>query len=191
MRQYIFPFLILFFISSLSPAQNWVDKMQSPHANLYEIQKEFNSYFLLSRDSGKENNEKGEEYEPYKRWENFVSPRVYPSGNLSQLNNTLFNYKEYLKILATSGNAHQKMTNANWVAMGPNGPISNGAGGPYQKSGRLNFITLNPKNMKFGPVLQPEDCGKVQMMGQIGQPPLMIYKLRVAQMPQLILLIKT
>src|SRR3954464_1720252 len=82
-----------------SPAdsQDWVKKMQNPDVNFYDVQRSFNQYwereekkekfksfFTFRAKTEKEN----EGYVMYKRWENYVEPRVYPTGDRSLLNKT-------------------------------------------------------------------------------------------------------
>ena len=66
--------LILFVFPQLLFSQSWVDDMQNPNNNFYDIQKEFNDYW--------ENKtiEKGKGWKQFKRWENFIEQRVFPDG---------------------------------------------------------------------------------------------------------------
>src|ERR1044071_8000408 len=73
-------------------SQQWREMMFQPDANLYDIQKTAEEYFKTI-----DLTQKGTGYKPYKRWENFARPRVYPSGNLSQLSLTAKNYSEFLE----------------------------------------------------------------------------------------------
>ena len=67
-------FLFLLLFPTLTYSQSWVDKMQDPNNNFYDTQKEFEEFW--------ENKtiEKGKGWKQFKRWENFISPRVYPDG---------------------------------------------------------------------------------------------------------------
>src|SRR6478736_4713362 len=73
-------------------AQNWVEQMQNTHGNFYSIKSDFEQYWLTH-----DKMEKGVGYKAFKRWENFVERRVYPTGNLSLLNLTAINYDAFLK----------------------------------------------------------------------------------------------
>jgi hypothetical protein len=67
--------IILFFSFGSTFSQLWVEMMHDPNANFYDIQQEFNNYW--------ENRpiEKGKGWKQFKRWEEYMEPRVYPSGN--------------------------------------------------------------------------------------------------------------
>ena len=90
-------FILPFFI--LSQEQEWVKLMQDPEANFYTIQQSF-SEFWKTHDA----NQKGNGYKVFKRWENFVAPRVFPSGKLSELNKRMktAKMKERMKAKAES-----------------------------------------------------------------------------------------
>lgn len=142
------PLLLLLLSSFVSFAQDWANKMQDPHANYYEIKSDFETYW-----STRDVSEKGKGYKAFKRWENFVAPRVYPSGDLSLLNQTAANFQEFLKQQkATAGSGKLIGANTNLIAsstytpMGPFGAISGSAGGQFLKAGRLCFITVDPTN---------------------------------------------
>ena len=144
----ILPLLLLMLNSRVSIAQDWATKMQDPHANYYEIKSDFETYW-----STRDVSEKGKGYKAFKRWENFVAPRVYPSGELSLLNQTAVNFQEFLKqqkTPVTSGKLIGSTTNliasATFTPMGPFGAISGSAGGQFLKAGRLCFITIDPTN---------------------------------------------
>ena len=69
--------LFFLFVPSILFSQLWVEKMQDPSNNFYDIQKEFNNYWE------NRNIAKGKGWKQFKRWENFIEPRVYPSGILN------------------------------------------------------------------------------------------------------------
>lgn len=140
---------MLVFISNTSLiAQSWVEKMQDPNANFYAIKADFESYWQTH-----DRTEKGKGYKAFKRWENFVERRVYPSGNLSQLTLTAKNYETFLKKYTEQipvngrgiGGANL-IASSTWTPIGPMGAINGNAGGQLLKSGRLNFITITPGN---------------------------------------------
>lgn len=123
--------IIIFIVSSLfgtmTYAQTWVEKMQDPNANFYEIQKTFNTYW-----SGKKI-EKGKGWKQFKRWENFMTPRVFPTGEMSFEAHLQLAYQDYKSKYSTS-----KINAGNWVSLGPSSIPSNGG------AGRLNCITFLP-----------------------------------------------
>ena len=69
MRKTLLLFTILPFITF---SQEWVDKMQNPNNNFYEIQENFEEYWR------NKTVEKGKGWKQFKRWENFMIPRVFP-----------------------------------------------------------------------------------------------------------------
>ena len=137
------------FSFSISYSQTWVDKMQDPSGNFYDVKADFENYW-----SQKDNTEKGKGYKVYKRWENFVERRVYPSGNLSLLTQTAKNYDDFLSTYTAPtnggdkiiGNGNNLTASATFTAMGPFGAMTGNAGGQFLKSGRLNFVTIDPTN---------------------------------------------
>ncbi|HEY4798924.1 MAG TPA: hypothetical protein VII99_07600, partial [Bacteroidia bacterium] len=78
----------------------------------------------------------------YKRWEWFVAPRVYPSGDRSLLSKGMYEARDkYL------GNANAKinptiMQSGNWSLLGPTTSIPTGGGG----AGRINCLAIDPAN---------------------------------------------
>ena len=111
-------------------SQSWVTMMQDPTANFYDIQAAFNSYW-----EGK-TIEKGKGYKAFRRWEAYMEPRVYPSGNTALPSQNAQNYKQWEADLAAAG--IEKSVAGNWTLMGPVGkPVGGGAG-------RLNFIRFHP-----------------------------------------------
>ena len=138
-------FILPFFI--LSQEQEWVKLMQDPEANFYTIQQSF-SEFWKTHDA----NQKGNGYKVFKRWENFVAPRVFPSGKLSELNKTAQNFQSYLNSQSNpvpqnhviGGN--NNIASTTWTAM--SGAITNSLGGGQTlQTGRVNFITIDPNNL--------------------------------------------
>src|SRR6185503_18012480 len=90
MKKHLF-FLVAVLVYSNSFSQKWNEMKNDPNANFYEIQKVFNDYW-----KDKPASEQTPDYLEFKRWENFVEPRVFPSGDLSQLHLTAKNFQEFL-----------------------------------------------------------------------------------------------
>lgn len=143
-------FTALFLLSvSFASAQKWAEDMQNPNGNYYQIKADFEAYW-----STRDITEKGKGYKVFKRWEHFVEPRVYPSGNLSLLQQTAGNYEAWLKdyelghsdIAARPPGNPALTASTTWSPNGPFGALSGSAGGQFLKSGRLNFITIDPTN---------------------------------------------
>jgi photosystem II stability/assembly factor-like uncharacterized protein len=126
--------------------QEWVEMARKPNANLYEIQKEFNKFF-----EGRDLSIKSTGYKAFKRWEYFVAPRVYPTGDLSVMNQATKNYSDFLLKNNVSGNSNKltsssSVLSSTWVAVGPMGAPTGSPGGFPRKAGRDNFLTLHPTN---------------------------------------------
>ncbi|MCU0429351.1 MAG: T9SS type A sorting domain-containing protein [Cytophagaceae bacterium] len=85
-------------------------------------------------------NQKENEYIHFKRWENFVEPRVYPSGDLGLLSSTYFNFKTYEKKYKNRLRA-MRQNAVNWSFVGPPGNHIDGRNG-----GRMNIIRFDPAN---------------------------------------------
>ncbi|MES2513409.1 MAG: T9SS type A sorting domain-containing protein [Bacteroidota bacterium] len=135
-------FLFLaFLIHYNSFSQTWVDKMQDSSQNFYSIQQEFNNYWQNKP------YERGKGYKAFRRWEWYMEPRVYPSGDL-KFGSRSKALEEFNKYLIQNPVAAQKIqsinaatsTTGNWTPMGPFGsPIGGDAG-------RVTFIRFMPGN---------------------------------------------
>ena len=142
MKKLLLFYVILFFSLTIF-SQEWTEMMQNPGKNFYDIQHSFNEYWK-TRDI----DVKGQGYKQFKRWEHFMEPRVYPSGDLTLPTKTWDNYQAFLDENNQVGN---KITSSNmiasttWTAMGPFGPMSGLADNGFpRKAGRDNFITVHP-----------------------------------------------
>ncbi|WP_317896725.1 T9SS type A sorting domain-containing protein [Aurantibacillus circumpalustris] len=135
-------FLFITIISSSLYSQTWLEMMQEPGRNFYEIQSAFNNYW-----KDKDITEKGKGYKPFKRWEHFVEQRVYPSGNLSLISNNWKNFEAFLREnTAASKSSAALSSTSTWTAMGPMGAMTGLVGGLPAKAGRDNFVTFDPNN---------------------------------------------
>ncbi len=122
------------------------------YTNFYEIQKAFQKYAKKEmRERRKEQKESAAEdegpfagYAQYKRWENHMEPRVYPSGDIT-LPST--NFSEYTKYLSSpyyqASRNNRSIPSATWTALGPTGSITNSW---FIGAARVNFLRLNPIN---------------------------------------------
>lgn len=132
-----------YFSQSNDESTNWVKKLTTPGSNFYDIQKSFNEYWkdkTVTPGSG---------YKVFKRWEAFVEPRVYPTGDLSLISTTWANYESYLSTTAAmnggaKGNGNNMIASTTWTAMGPFGAMSGSVAGVPRKAGRYNAITFHP-----------------------------------------------
>lgn len=137
MRRLLLLLLSSLFLWQIGFAQQWLDlipadKQQNGTYNFYDVQNAFGEYWK-DRSIGKS---KG--WKQFKRWENFMEPRVYPSGVFPK--NALWNARLELK------NAKKPKSNASWTHLGPEhvpGDISDGS--PVGV-GRLNCVGFHPTN---------------------------------------------
>ena len=148
MLRKLFPILIAFLLPShFSFSQDWVKKMQDPNVNFYDVQKSFNKYwekeekkekfksfFTFRKNTEKEN----EGYVMYKRWEQYIEPRVYPTGDRSLLKN---GNEQYQKFVENRAQKSSRMIGGNWTPMGAFAVPTNSGG-----AGRLNCLTFDPTN---------------------------------------------
>jgi PKD repeat protein len=175
--------LVLLFAKT-AISQSWVEKMQDPTVNFYEVQKDFNKKYRkqekeMSRERfeafrtkqkqlekyarkgikpPKEITEQAEEeeeaeipgWEVYKRWEDYMKPRVYPSGDrapmIAAMNDYLDNFyatgggSGSMRGMSGGGTTPTTMA-ANWSLIGPSTTIPAGGG-----AGRVNFVRFDPSN---------------------------------------------
>ncbi len=151
---------LLFMLNSLfvsgqgSRNARWTEMSKNKNATFYDVQKNFNKEWKgklkeMAREEGKvENGIEKEEggFEVYKKWESFMAPRVYPSGDMS-LPST-----NYEKFIAWQQNQQQNnrggnpsaLSTGNWTSLGPVGK----PGGCLQctGAGRVNFVRFDPTN---------------------------------------------
>jgi PKD repeat protein len=136
MLKNVFFFLVLTLFSFGAFAQDnspkWFNLMADPTKSLYEIQESFYTYWQ-SRTI-----EKGKGYKAFKRWENYMEPRVYPTGDITLPSQTYPNYLQWEQ--DNIANGIPKSLAGNWQPLGPVGAA--GGGG----AGRLNFIRFHPSN---------------------------------------------
>ncbi|MEY3236045.1 MAG: hypothetical protein RI883_146, partial [Bacteroidota bacterium] len=120
-------------LSFSSQSQSYVSMMGNPNSNFYQIQDSFNAYW-----NGR-TIEKGKGYKAFRRWEAYMEPRVYPTGDLTIPSQTYENYVEWSKSKTkVKGGAIVKSVAGNWALLGPVGKP--GGGG----AGRINFIRFDP-----------------------------------------------
>ncbi|HEY8934300.1 MAG TPA: T9SS type A sorting domain-containing protein [Cyclobacteriaceae bacterium] len=102
----------------------------------------------LREESREEEEEKENAYLHYKRWENFMEPRVYPSGDITLPSSTYERYMEYVQrtpelqsMYYNSARMAEATADTSWHFVGP--PGSNMQG---RNAGRMNFIRIDPSN---------------------------------------------
>lgn len=117
------------FINAQTDTRPWWEMMHDPSVNFYDVQKSFNEYWSGRRI------DKGKGWKVYKRWEDFVAPRVFPSGDRSLLVTTSVEY-EAIKRSNIMRNA-----NGNWQYIGNTSvPVSGGG------AGRVAAIAFHPND---------------------------------------------
>ena len=123
--------LIFLLLPTFIYSQTWIDKIQDPNNNFYDTQKDFENYW--------ENKtiEKGKGWKQFKRWENFISPRVYPDGVLRP--EILF--EEYNKL----ENQSPAMPSGVWTQVGPD-DVPLVSSGSKRGIGRVNSIAFHPND---------------------------------------------
>ncbi|WP_462255080.1 T9SS type A sorting domain-containing protein [Ferruginibacter sp.] len=138
---------VLLLLSSMQiNAQNvkWQQMGNNKNANFYQVQQDFNNYWQGRRI------EKGKGYKPFKRWEAYMAPRVFPSGNM---NLPLTEYTNYNQWKVNNPNI---ISAANWTELGPIGSPSGPL--PYTRTGagRLSFVRFDPTNTNIMYVGAPD-----------------------------------
>ncbi len=174
-------FFALTSIVNTAFSQTWVDKMQDPTINFYDVQKAFNDYYKDSEPKFRETEklkeaeraklpsakaplipakgvavpttvpealQKGKMeggWKAYKRWENQMESRLYPSGDRSVMVNAWNDYLNDFYAGAAGGTRAGGPTTpttlaANWTIIGPTTAIPSGGGG----AGRCNFVRFDP-----------------------------------------------
>ncbi|MBI1838055.1 MAG: PKD domain-containing protein [Flavobacteriia bacterium] len=127
-------FLLSIISSSLfsqSDSTNWVQLMQDPSANFYDVQKAFYKYW-----DGRKI-EKGKGYKQFKRWEAYMTPRVYPSGDMKLPSKSYEMFQEWEANQSLNNNSSKTPTSV-WTPLGPVGTATGGG------AGRVNFIRFDP-----------------------------------------------
>ncbi len=123
-------------ISSPTPI-DWTKMGDNEGASFYEIQNTFNAHW-----EGKTIT-KGCGYKPFRRWEAFMIPRVYPTGNVILPYTNYENFKTWAK--QNNVNSRSATAVGNWSPLGPVGkPLTSPANALRTGTGRLNFIRVDP-----------------------------------------------
>ena len=124
--------ICLLYALSLS-AQRWVELAQSD-ANFYLVQEAF------EQEWAEKEYERGQGYKQFKRWEYFMEPRTYPSGERFEADIV---WEEYRK------QARRKLPEERnylpWTPLGPS-DWSNGNDGYNPGVGRINVIAVDPQD---------------------------------------------
>jgi photosystem II stability/assembly factor-like uncharacterized protein len=110
----------------------WIEMMEDPGANFFEIQKAFYSYW-----QGRTTH-RGDGYKPFKRWEYYWQYRINPDGSFPPSGHI---YREYQRFAAAQPESSLKSGNAGWLELGPKTRVDYGG---YVGVGRLNAIACHP-----------------------------------------------
>lgn len=158
---------VLLFSAFFATAQTnknvkWSDLAKNRNATFYDVKRDFESKWKgklkeMARESArarrkptgqaKKAEKEAAGYEIYKRWENFMAPRVYPSGDLTLPSTNYQNFATWAKTAlavpainappVASGNV-----SGDWTSLGPIGEPTGGNTG----TGRVNFLRFLPGN---------------------------------------------
>ncbi|MEN9940107.1 MAG: hypothetical protein RIR61_914, partial [Bacteroidota bacterium] len=123
---------VLLAASAAAHAQQpeWLRLWNDPSTNVYDVVREFDSEF-----EGKAL-EKGKGWKQFKRWEAFMDPRVYPTG---QRPSPTALYEGMQQVQQTWGSSSTGASGiGQWTPVGPFN------GNPIQGIGRINVIAFHP-----------------------------------------------
>lgn len=133
MKKLILSFLVITFGLSLS-AQEYVKMMQDPNANFYDVQEAFYDYW------GDEEPSRGLGWKQFKRWENFMEARVYPSGE--HIPSQPY-YNSWQQAQEDERFSSEAKDGSEWVPLGPTSWESQGWNPGL---GRVNMVVRHPSN---------------------------------------------
>lgn len=148
---------ICLFTAQNSTAQSakWSDIFTAPKANFYDIQKSYEKQEKKWEKADRKARRKGLEVtehsgeEVYKRWESYMAPRVYPSGNLLLPSTNYTNFMNWQSENPQS-RSNVEILLGSWTPIGPIGKPSTLPGQANQAyrtgTGRINFIRVDPAN---------------------------------------------
>jgi len=111
----------------------WINMMQDPHENFFEIQKAFYTYW-----EGREVT-RGTGYKPFKRWEYHWQSRINPDGTFPEPGQVYREYNNYVQNHPMG--AGLKTGQAVWQELGPKSRVDYGG---YVGVGRINAIGFHP-----------------------------------------------
>lgn len=149
--------LIICFICSAVKAQTGIFDLSNPSENFYQTQKRLAKYYKRhQREIENERKEKAEGriqtggkeeqelagYELFKRWETYMAPRVYPTGDKTLASKA---YEEFIKFQSLNNqnrliNQNASTQSSTWQAVGPFGDPTGG------NAGRINAVRFDPLN---------------------------------------------
>ncbi len=135
-------------------AQNGKMNFMDPNENFYTTQKRLNKHFKKhEREEQRERKQAQREgkglvaeweeqelggYELYKRWEAYMEPRVYPSGDKSIAFKAVEEYKSYVQQYGQQRQGNNGIQSSTWQPLGPFGDPTGG------NAGRINNVRFDP-----------------------------------------------
>ncbi len=127
----------------ITSAQSWLGMMHDGHTNVHDVQNAFKTWYTQqpvdSDARAKEGeNEDNDSYIAFKRWEWYMLPRTYPSGNIPDYATISSQYEQYMASRATQRTERVQNT-ANWSYVG-NATVPSSGGG----AGRINRVRFMP-----------------------------------------------
>jgi photosystem II stability/assembly factor-like uncharacterized protein len=111
----------------------WIDMMQDPKANFFEVQKAFYLYW------DNRPTHRGDGYKPFKRWEKYWMPRVNPDGTFPEKGYVAREFNKYVEEHPIDEGF--KTASKPWTELGPRTRVDFGG---YVGLGRLNAIACDP-----------------------------------------------
>ncbi len=128
---------------------DWREGANRKNATFAQVQAQF------KKDWAGKKPKKGEGYKVFKRWEDYMAPRVYPSGNMALPSSTYTNYIAWQKANASQqGKARiaAAASTANFTELNPNAKASGYDAGV----GRIDFVRFDPTNPNIMYVCSPD-----------------------------------
>lgn len=132
--------LLLLFLTLTALSQNtknqidWRDLDGNKGASFYEVRNTFRTFWI------NKTKEKGQGWKQYKRWENYMAPRVYPSGNMALPSSNYENFIAWQKDNNFQESQIASRTTGNWTTLNSDTPPT----GYDVGSGRINFVVFDP-----------------------------------------------
>ncbi|HXC06771.1 MAG TPA: T9SS type A sorting domain-containing protein [Bacteroidia bacterium] len=119
--------------------QDWINMMQDPNVNVHDVQKAFYTWYDEYKKTRLENDNKQEDasVELFKRWEWYMVPRTFPSGDRFDPVLVATELEDYKRNHAT----RSVSSGANWNYAGNASVPANGGG-----DGRVNHVRFYPGN---------------------------------------------
>ena len=137
----LYAFIALIYSSAVvaQDSINWRKMGNNKDVSFYEVQKDFYNFWkdkTPSRSKG---------YKPFKRWESYMTERVYPSGNMNLPSSTYTNFMEWQKSdYSNKQSNNNSLITSSWTEIGPIGSPSGPS--PYTRTGagRTTFVRFSP-----------------------------------------------